>query len=84
MVMTCQSIKAHHLPPTPLQKKSDKESRDSPALDDAIVFLERELIIDALKATHSNMAESARRLGLTERKMGLRLKTDNIDLTRYK
>ncbi len=78
-----QSIKAHHLPPT-LQKKTAKENRETSTLEDAMEALEREMIIDALKDTGSNMAEAARRLGLTERKMGLRVKKYEIDLTRYK
>jgi Nif-specific regulatory protein len=78
-----QSIKAHHLPPT-LQKKSAKEIREISTIEDSIEALEREMIIDALKDTQSNMAEAARRLGLTERKMGLRVKKYEIDLTRYK
>jgi Nif-specific regulatory protein len=78
-----QSIKAHHLPPT-LQKKSLAESHDNPTLEDAIEALEREMIVDALKDTGSNMAEAARRLGLTERKMGLRVKKYDIDLARFR
>ncbi len=79
-----QSIKAHHLPPT-LQKKSAAESsHEAATLDDAMLALEREMIVDALKETQSNMAEAARRLGLTERKMGLRVKKYNLDLDRYK
>ncbi|MEM8550087.1 MAG: sigma 54-interacting transcriptional regulator [Verrucomicrobiota bacterium] len=79
-----QSIKAHHLPPT-LQKKTPQESKqDDATLEDAVQAFERELIIDTLKDTQSNMAEASRRLGLTERKMGLRVKKYAIDLTRYK
>lgn len=78
-----KSIQAHHLPPT-LQKKTARESRDTPTLDDAVQALERELIVDALKDTRSNMAEAARRLGLTERKIALRVKKYNLDLERFK
>ncbi len=78
-----QSIKAHHLPPT-LQKKTRKESRETATLEDAMVALEREMITDALKDTRSNMAEAARRLGLTERKMGLRVNKYAIDLERFR
>ncbi len=77
-----QSIKAHHLPPT-LQMKTARESKDTPTLEDAIQALEREMIVDVLKETSSNMAEAARRLGLTERKMGLRVKKYDIDLGRF-
>jgi Nif-specific regulatory protein len=78
-----KSIKAHHLPPT-LQKKTASESRETATLADSVDALERELITDALKETQSNMSEAARRLGLTERKMGLRVKKYEIDLERFK
>jgi Nif-specific regulatory protein len=78
-----KSIKANHLPPT-LQRKSPSESRETATLADSVDALERELITDALKETQSNMAEAARRLGLTERKMGLRVKKYDIDLERFK
>ena len=78
------SIQVQHLPPT-LQKKTVEEERDSKAtLEDALSALEREMIVDALKDTGSNMAEAARRLGLTERKMGLRVDKYGIDLKRFK
>jgi Nif-specific regulatory protein len=78
-----QSIKAHHLPPT-LQKKTPKERKEAATLEDAMEALEREMLVDALKETGSNMAEAARRLGLTERKMGLRVKKYGIDRERFK
>jgi len=78
-----QSIKVHHLPPT-LQKKTAAESREHSTLDDAITALEREMLVDALKETNSNMAEAARRLGLTERKMGLRVKKYGLDRDRFR
>ncbi|MET3870956.1 sigma 54-interacting transcriptional regulator [Puniceicoccus vermicola] len=78
-----ESIKAHHLPPT-LQKKSPREGAVSDTLEDALESLEREMLVDALKETGSNMAEAARRLGMTERKMGLRVKKYGIDRERYK
>lgn len=78
-----QSIKAHHLPPT-LQGKHAAEKRDRATLEDSLQALEREMIVDALKETQSNMAEAARRLGLTERKMGLRVQKHGIDPKRFK
>lgn len=78
-----KAILAHHLPPT-LQMKTAVESSQTATLADAIEALERELITDSLKDTRSNMAESARRLGLTERKMGLRVKKYGIDLDRFR
>lgn len=78
-----QSIKAHHLPPT-LQMKTPRERNHEATLADAMDALEREMIVDTLKDTRSNMAEAARRLGLTERKMGLRVQKYGIDLNRFK
>jgi len=78
-----QSIKAHHLPPT-LQAKSPTERRDTSTLAQAVAALEQEMIVDALKDTGSNMAEAARRLGISERQMGLRVRKYGIDLSRYR
>ena len=39
---------------------------------------------DALKTARGNMAKAARSLGLTERKMGLRVQKHNIDARRYR
>ncbi len=78
-----QSIKAHHLPPT-LQKKSAEEAASEPAtLEAAMESFEREMIVDALKETGSNIAKAARKLGLSERKMGLRVKKYHLDLRRF-
>ncbi len=78
-----QSIKAHHLPPT-LYKKDAVESAAVATLEEAVQALEREMIVDALKETGSNMAEAARRLGLTERKIGLRVKKYDITPGNFK
>lgn len=78
-----QSIKAHHLPPT-LQTKTPVERRETSTLGEAVQALEREMIVDALKDTGSNMAEAARRLGITERQMGLRVRKYDIDLKRFR
>jgi Nif-specific regulatory protein len=43
-----------------------------------------DLLVDALEASRGNMAEAARALGLTERKMGLRVRKYAIDAERYK
>jgi Nif-specific regulatory protein len=78
-----QSIKAHHLPPT-LLKKTRAESNNQATLEDSIQALERELIVDALKDAKGNMTEASRRLGITERKMGLRVSKYALDLTHFK
>jgi Nif-specific regulatory protein len=85
-VLLChgQSIEAHHLPPT-LQKKdpSEKSAATGP-LDAAVSALEYEMIVAELKVAEGNMARAARRLGLTERQMGLRVKRYEIDFKRFR
>jgi Nif-specific regulatory protein len=79
------SILAQHLPPTLQRKEASAADSNKPAtLEEAMDALEHEMIVDALKDTGSNMAEASRRLGLTERKMGLRVRKYDIDLERYK
>jgi Nif-specific regulatory protein len=75
------AIQAHHLPPT-LQMKEPGQSKGH--LDVAIEALEREMIVDALKAANGKMAGAARDLGLTERILGLRLRKYGIDPKQFK
>ena len=77
------SIEAHHLPPT-LQKKDPSEPESTGTLDSALSALEYELIVAELKRCGGNMALAARKLGLTERIMGLRVKRFNIDTKRFR
>ncbi len=74
-------IHGYHLPPT-LQMPSSNPPDARSTLKAAVEGFERELIIDALKAHHGNMAAAARQLGMTERIMGLRVKKYQIDLRR--
>jgi transcriptional regulator with GAF, ATPase, and Fis domain len=53
-------------------------------LEAVLNALEQEMISDALKASRGNMTAAARRLGLTERVMGLRVHKHGIDLKRFK
>jgi len=75
-------IRTSHLPPT-LQSA---ESTGHPAQDlqGQLDALERELIIEALKASRGNRAKAARELGLTERQMGLRVDKLGLDIKRFK
>jgi len=84
-VLLCpdKSIEAHHLPPT-LQKKDASERETGGTLDTAVSALEYEMIVAELKACDGNMAGAARRLGLTERQMGLRVKKLGIDFKRFR
>ena len=84
-VLLCpdKSIEAHHLPPT-LQKKDASEHEAGGSLDAAVSALEYELIVAELKSCDGNMAAAARKLGLTERQMGLRVKKLGIDFKRFR
>ena len=77
------SIEAHHLPPT-LQKKDPSEKGSAGTLDSAVSALEYEMIVAELKAFEGNMARAARKLGLTERQIGLRVKRYGIDFKRFR
>jgi len=84
-VLLCQdkSIDAYHLPPT-LQKKEACEQGPGGRLDTAVAALEYEMIVAELKGCDGNMAAAARKLGLTERQMGLRVKKLGIDFKRFR
>lgn len=78
LLSTDEVIRAHHLPPT-LQTAESSGTTHRGTLQDALDSLERELLIDAMKNERGNMAAAARRLGITERRMGLRTRKHNID-----
>jgi Nif-specific regulatory protein len=76
-------IHGHHLPPS-LQTAEASGTEPAGKLQAVLEGVERELLVDTLKSTRGNMAGAARRLGLTERIMGLRVKYYNLDLHRFK
>ena len=76
-------IRAHHLPPT-LQTADASGTSHHGTLESALVSLERELLVDALKTHRGNRAAAARALGLTERVMGLRVTKHGLDPTRFR
>lgn len=78
LLSTDEVVHSHHLPPS-LQSAESTDTRLQQSLEEALENLEAELLKDALKSTKGNMAKAARLLGLTERKMGLRIKKYNID-----
>ncbi|HAR63810.1 MAG: sigma-54-dependent Fis family transcriptional regulator [Candidatus Margulisiibacteriota bacterium] len=69
------SIHSYQLPPTIKKEKETAYSK----LDNTLGFVEKDLIIDALKQSKGCIAKAARLLGITERIMGLRLKKYAID-----
>jgi Nif-specific regulatory protein len=76
-------IHARHLPPT-LQAPAIAGTRPVGKLAASLESLERDLIMDALKASRGNMAKAARALGISERIMGLRVKRYSINRRRFR
>ena len=76
-------IHAHDLPPT-LQTPASSGTSPKGTLQATVEAVERELIVDALKDARGNMAEAARRLGVTERQIGLRVKKYGLAPKRYR
>jgi Nif-specific regulatory protein len=76
-------IHGHHLPPT-LQTAEASDTAFKGRLETALENVEREFILDALKSTRGNMARAARKLGITERIMGLRVHKYRITAKRFR
>ncbi len=75
-------IHSHHLPPS-LQTAETSHTTPQGRLPAAMATLERELILDALKYTHGNMAAAARHLGISERLIGLRVRHHGLSPARF-
>ena len=75
-------IQAHHLPPTLQMPRPTAPGGGT--LQSILDNIERDLIIDALKASRGNKAKAARALGLSERLMGLRVNKHGIDSKRFR
>ncbi len=76
-------VHSYHLPPTLQTGKSSKTSYSN-KIEDHLQSVEYEMIVEALKETHGNMAKSAKMLGLTERIIGLRLKKYGINYKSFR
>ncbi len=76
-------IHGRHLPPT-LQTAEASGTQHSGTLEGILAGVERDLLLDALKAARGNKARAARALGITERVMGLRVEHHGIDFKRFR
>ena len=76
-------IHSYHLPPS-LQTGEESATAPVLSLEDAVDTLEREMIIDALKNTHGNMAKAAEALNITERKFSYKAKRYGVDYRKYR
>ncbi len=71
-------IHAYHLPPS-LQTSRESGTQYRGTLETKLEVVEKEMLIEALKDCRGNMAQAAKRLGLTERVMGLRVRKYEVD-----
>ncbi|AEF85553.1 Nif-specific regulatory protein [Treponema primitia ZAS-2] len=78
-----QVIHSYDLPPS-LQSAVSTNTEPTTTLEAALSRLEKELIVEALKIADGNMAAAARRLGITERQMGLRVHHYGINWRSYR
>ena len=76
-------IQGRHLPPT-LQTGESSGTALVGTLPHTLALVERELIIESLKDTKGNLAAAGRKLGVTERIMGLRVRRYSIDPMRFR
>jgi len=71
-------IHAYHLPPT-LQLPNNNEIELSGSLKSRVNFLERDMIIDALKHFDGNVTAAAHKIGITPRMVRYKIKKLKID-----
>jgi Nif-specific regulatory protein len=83
LLSTDEVIHGFHLPPT-LQTADASGTTPPGDLQGRLDALEREMILEALKASRGNMSRAAVALGLTERIMGLRVHKHGIDAMRFR
>jgi len=83
LLTTDEVIHSHHLPPS-LQSAESSGTPIEETLEAALEKHERELLCDSLKSTKGNMAKASKLLGLTERKMGLRIHKYGIDPRQFR
>ncbi|MDR2259175.1 MAG: sigma 54-interacting transcriptional regulator [Treponema sp.] len=83
ILSTDMVIHSYNLPPS-LQSAVSTNTEPITTLDAALSRLEKELIVEALKISDGNMAAAARRLGISERQMGLRVHHYGINWRLYR
>ncbi len=78
-----QVIRSHNLPPS-LQTALSSNTEVTGRLDLVLEKIEKQILIDALTGSKGNIFKSAKDLGISNRKMGLRIEKYGIDVNKYK
>jgi len=76
-------IRSYHLPPT-LQMAEHTGTQQQRSLKEAVVQLEKELIVDALKSSRGNVRKASKMLQSTERILGYKIKKYGIVPSQFK
>jgi len=76
-------IHSYHLPPT-LQTGTESNTLPALSIEDAVVNLEREMIIDALKNTRGNITNAAKILKITVRKFAYKAERYEVDYRQFR
>ncbi|MCE5187131.1 MAG: sigma 54-interacting transcriptional regulator [Planctomycetaceae bacterium] len=78
-VLLCDEdvIRSDHMPPS-LQMAQKTQNANTLTLPEKVEYVEREMIIDALKKTQGSQRLAARELGVTERILGYKIKKYRI------
>ncbi len=83
ILSTDKVIRPQNLPPT-LQTAQSSGTTNSGTLQSIVDKVEKQLIIDTLTNQRGNVLQSAKELGISNRKLGLRIEKYEIDVTKYK
>jgi len=76
-------IHSYHLPPT-LQTGTESNTLPALSIEDAVVNLEREMIIDALKNTRGNITNAAKIMKITVRKFAYKAQRYGVDYRQFR
>jgi Nif-specific regulatory protein len=84
VILSTDQVIHSYMLPLSLQSAVSTNTEPTTTLEAALSRLEKELIVEALKISEGNMAAAARRLGITERQMGLRVHHYGINWRLYR
>ncbi len=83
ILSTDRVIRPQNLPPT-LQTAQSSGTINKGTLQSIVEKVEKQLIIDTLTAKKGNVLQAAKDLGISNRKLGLRIEKYEIDARKYK
>ncbi len=84
-VLVCDdaTLRAHHLPASMQTASTCSRDGSAPGFEETVARVEQEFIVDALRASHGNIHQAARDLGITYRVIYYKMKKYGIDYRRF-